>query len=226
MKKLILVRHAKAARRHKHLSDIERALTPRGEKDAKRAARLIQSRGIELGIIVSSPANRALETAHIVARVLEYPVEKIALKQAAYDAPDAEGLYPILRGIEDQYETAVLIGHNPSLEELASSLVIGYDENLPKAGVVEIQLEKDSWPDVLPGDGKIVSDLPAAKNARSGSNSKELRREIGDRITIGIRELLAEIEPETVVALDPEIAKSADLLARKIAKLRKNVPAD
>ncbi|MGB5106122.1 MAG: histidine phosphatase family protein [Candidatus Zixiibacteriota bacterium] len=221
MKALILVRHAKAANRHKHFSDFERPLTSQGEKDAKRLARELKSRGIQPGQIISSPANRALETAHILARELDYPIQRIFLKQSVYDAPDFEALYGAIRNIEDQHETAILVGHNPSLEQLAASLVAGFEICIPKAGVVQIRLEKDSWRDVLPGDGKIESAAAEVPKTPPGPTDKQMRRDLNAKIAVQLTNIVNELGSGDAQIFQSEIKKAADILTRKIIKVHK-----
>ena len=59
---LILVRHAKAIDRMDADDDFERGLTPRGRKDAKRAAEIIASAGLKPDLALVSPAQRTLQT--------------------------------------------------------------------------------------------------------------------------------------------------------------------
>ena len=68
MKLLYLVRHAKSSWRDDNLSDAERPLNKRGERDAPFMADLLQRKGINPDLMVSSPALRALSTAKIFAK--------------------------------------------------------------------------------------------------------------------------------------------------------------
>lgn len=221
MKTLILVRHAKAADRHKHLSDLERALTPGGQKDAKRAARVLKTKGIIPSLFVSSPANRALETAHVFAAELGYPIQRIALKQSAYDAMDAEALFSVIRETEDHHDTVLLFGHNPSLEEFASSLLLGFESELPKAGVVEIAIDKESWRDILPGDGRNPEggDSVVAAPENTLPSAKELRRELRSKIEPALRFVINELHDSGADKLTSEIEEASEMLARRLAKV-------
>lgn len=220
MKTLILVRHAKAADRHKHLSDLERALTPAGQKDARRAARALKSKGVIPSLFVSSPANRALETAHVFAAEFDYPIHKISLKQAAYDAMDAETLFNVIRETEDHHDTVLLFGHNPSLEEFASSLLLGFESDLPKAGVVEIVIDKESWRDILPGDGRSPEgEDSAAATEVAVPSAKELRRELRSKIEPALRFVINELHDSGADKLSGEIEEASEILARRLAKV-------
>lgn len=222
MKTLILVRHAKAVDRHKHLSDMERALTLEGEKDAKRTAKRLKAAGVVPQLFISSPANRALETAHIVAGEYGHPVEKIVLKQTAYDAPDAETLLAALRDIENHHDSVILFGHNPSLAELAENLMEGFEASLPKSGFLVISIAKEDWRDLLPGDGipggaKVKG---ATKSKSVIPTSKELRQQLRPQLAEGIQKLVEDLHGEASHELEKEIAKASELLAGRLAKLK------
>ncbi|MBC7912920.1 MAG: histidine phosphatase family protein, partial [Pyrinomonadaceae bacterium] len=63
MKQLLLVRHAKSDWNNSDLTDFERPLNKRGQKDAPEMAERLLHQHIIPQLIVSSPAVRALTTA-------------------------------------------------------------------------------------------------------------------------------------------------------------------
>ena len=67
MKKLILVRHGKAEDGSPDISDFERSLTSKGKLLSRLVAHKLKAREKSPGILVTSPAFRALETALIFA---------------------------------------------------------------------------------------------------------------------------------------------------------------
>ncbi len=85
MKTLYLVRHAQAVPRQENLPDFERALVPKGLKQARRASSNLKQFAGPPGLFVSSPAQRALETGHAFAEGLGYPVQRIVLQEKFYD---------------------------------------------------------------------------------------------------------------------------------------------
>ncbi len=111
---LILWRHAEAATGE---PDTARPLTERGRRQAERMARFLAPRlPAELRVIVS-PARRAQETARALGRSFE-TVERIAPGCAVAEVLDAAG-WP---GSE---RPVLLVGHQPTLGEVASKLVEG-----------------------------------------------------------------------------------------------------
>ncbi|HEX7493785.1 MAG TPA: histidine phosphatase family protein, partial [Bacteroidales bacterium] len=67
MKKLIFIRHGKAEDPVHEISDFERSLTLKGKIISRLMAQRLMEKEKSPGIIVTSPAFRALETAFIFA---------------------------------------------------------------------------------------------------------------------------------------------------------------
>lgn len=111
---LLLWRHAAAAAGE---PDATRPLTERGRRQAERMARFLAPRlPAELRVIVS-PARRAQETARALGRSFE-TVDRIAPGCDAAEILDAAG-WP---GGE---RPVLVVGHQPSLGEVAARLVEG-----------------------------------------------------------------------------------------------------
>lgn len=111
---LILWRHAEAADGG---ADLERALTAHGRRQAKQMAQWLEARLPKDLCILVSPARRAKETARALERLFEV-VDAIAPGADAADLIKAAG-WP-------DADTAVLIvGHQPTLGEVASLLLGG-----------------------------------------------------------------------------------------------------
>ncbi len=89
MKTLFLVRHAKSSRDDPTLPDKERPLNDRGMRDAPRMGERLAKQGAQPDLILSSPAVRALATAELIAKRLDYKVKDIVVDQRLYAAaPD------------------------------------------------------------------------------------------------------------------------------------------
>ena len=155
MKSLFLVRHAKSSWDDARLSDFDRPLNERGEKDAPRMGELLKKRGTEPDLIYSSPALRALTTAKIIGGVLGYPENKIQTDRQLYHS-DEERLLTFLRNIPDSNNGIMLFGHNPGLTEFANELFKESIGNIPTAGIVTGQLIINSWKEAKPGCGKLL----------------------------------------------------------------------
>ena len=72
MKTLFLIRHAKSSWDDAALPDKERPLNDRGRRDAPKMGERLAKRDVKPDLILSSPAVRALRTAEIIAKKLDY----------------------------------------------------------------------------------------------------------------------------------------------------------
>jgi phosphohistidine phosphatase len=144
VKTLTLVRHAKSSWKHPELTDRQRPLNKRGERDAPEMGRRLAGRGERPDLIVSSPAVRALTTARTIARAVGHAEEEIVLEERVYDADD-EDLLELVRGLDDAFEHVMLFGHNPALTDLVNRLVAEPLDNVPTCGVVRLEHPGATW---------------------------------------------------------------------------------
>jgi len=115
--KVILVRHAIAEEKREDLDDIKRDLTKEGkEKFQKLIPDLIEKLAAQDKrevILWSSPANRAKQTAEIVAEGLQTDIH--AIHDYIYEG-DFESLNNELESVDDG-STVIVVGHEPTLSE-------------------------------------------------------------------------------------------------------------
>lgn len=111
---LILWRHAEAEDR---FPDLERALTPKGRKQAAKMAAWLHKHLAESTRVLVSPAVRAQQTAEAFTKSFK-TVDEIA-PGALYTA--------VLRaaGWHDMHGTVLVVGHQPTLGQAAASLLSG-----------------------------------------------------------------------------------------------------
>jgi phosphohistidine phosphatase len=139
MRRLLLLRHAKAVPATDPLTDSARPLAERGLRDARRIGERLRQHGVRPELILSSPATRALQTAELVAAAMGYAREAIALERRVYLAEPAT-LIAIIAGQSAATETLLVVGHNPGLTELAHQLLPALDvDDLPTCAVVGLE---------------------------------------------------------------------------------------
>lgn len=155
MKRLVIVRHAKAEKAAGRQRDFDRPLAERGRRDAAEMGRRLVARGVHPGAVVASPALRTLETARLIARELDFPWAEIQLPPQAYDADEAT-LLALVRALDDRAAVALLVAHNPGVTLLAQALVPRFDAEFPTAGVAAVDLAIDAWGVARPGCGHLV----------------------------------------------------------------------
>ena len=154
MKKLFVIRHAKSSWKDYSLADFDRPLNKRGFLNAPFMGEYFKDRDIVPDIILSSPALRAKTTAEIIANKVKYK-KQILYEKSIYEA-DIDTLHNILTSLDNKYKSAFIVGHNPGLNLLVDSYV-GFDENIPTCGVVELQIKSDSWKNINSKNIKLLS---------------------------------------------------------------------
>ncbi len=154
MKKLCIIRHAKSSWDEEHLSDFERPLSKRGKNDAPFMGKVLKEKGIHPDIILSSPAKRARKTALAIAAEVNFE-KAITFEPSIYEA-DAKTLLALLTSLHKKYNTVFLVGHNPSLNDLAAHF-LEFNENIVTCGIVEIDFTCKKWSDINPLNARLVS---------------------------------------------------------------------
>lgn len=206
MKSLYLVRHAQAALRKADLPDFERTLVKAGEKTSVNMAKKFKKQGLSPDLLISSTASRALETAHIFAKVLGYPIEKIMVKEELYHEMDPESLLAIIRKVDSKYESLMLFGHNPAFTELAGYLISDFQENMPKTAIVGMKFLRRNWKYLSQGDGKLtLFDYPK----RMAKTTKVMQLDLEANLTEKIQSVLSGIDPKTAAKESKIIRRSA-----------------
>jgi phosphohistidine phosphatase len=155
MKRIILVRHASAVRRHKAPDDFSRALRKRGRREAARMIEWAVGHLDAPDLLLTSPAARALETARIFAEGFAHPRRRIAVDPRIYDAAGPRDLLDVLRGLDDAAGSVMVFGHDPVFTEFASTMAPTFDEAVPKCGVVVLETRRRKWSALRPGDGLV-----------------------------------------------------------------------
>lgn len=138
------MRHAKSSWTSGSLSDKQRPLNARGERDAPLMGQRLVEHGIRPSLILASPAVRAWTTAQVIAREIGYPMEFLQREDGIYMA-SLERLLDTVVAQDNGFNSLMVIGHNPGLTVFANFLSPGITDNLPTAGVVSVQIDRDDW---------------------------------------------------------------------------------
>ena len=149
MKTLLLLRHAQAVH-FGDTSDHDRPLTEKGVQDALRMGRLL--RGIRPSQVLCSTAKRAVATAEAALRVSESNLNIQQLRQL-YDSDLSQHLQ-VLRSVATAIDQLLIVGHNPTLESLAS-LLVRRPIVMKTGSLAIVTVPTDSW-DAL-GDSTTCS---------------------------------------------------------------------
>lgn len=152
MKTLLILRHAEAGWDSADLPDFERPLNERGLAEAPFVGNLMRERNVRAGLILSSPARRARETATLVKKAAGFAAE-IRRDERIYEASPISLLY-LLAETPDEFESVLLVGHNPGLEGLIKILTGGI-QPLPTAALAQIELNIEHWNEIAAETGKL-----------------------------------------------------------------------
>ncbi len=153
MKTLLLMRHAKSSWGNPAWRDFDRPLNGRGLKAAPLMGRYLHAQGLGPDLIVSSPAQRAQQTAQLVKEAAPFAAP-IHYEAGIYEA-SVKDLLNILFALEETAATVLLIGHNPGFAGLLAHLS-GVHEHLPTASIANLTLNADTWPAVRGGCGQLA----------------------------------------------------------------------
>ncbi len=152
MKTLFIVRHAKSSWAAADLADFERPLNDRGIKAAPFMGELMVKHGFQPYVILSSPAIRAKSTALLLKKAAQFEAE-IRYEHRIYEA-SPNSLRQVVTEIDNAYNSALLVGHNPGIEGFIRYLT-GQSEAIPTAALAVIDLNVGSWDTIGDGCGDL-----------------------------------------------------------------------
>ena len=161
MKTLTLLRHAKSGWDDPVARDFDRPLNAKGKRAAAMVGRHMRSLGLTFDHAIASPAVRVSET-----------LEQIESGYGRTIAPDldrrvylasAATLLDVVHGFPAETESALLVGHNPGLEDLVLMLVAdgadplrdAVEDKYPTASIAELKFEGD-WASIATGTARLT----------------------------------------------------------------------
>jgi phosphohistidine phosphatase len=124
MTSLFLLRHAKAAPALPGMGDFDRPLDAAGIGEARRVGAAMAARGMRPDAILCSASLRTRQTLDEIDTLLPGEIPERIFSKALYSA-DAKGYLDEIR--DSSSRALLIIGHNPSTEELGSLLVSRQD---------------------------------------------------------------------------------------------------
>jgi phosphohistidine phosphatase len=148
-KRLALLRHAKSSWDDASLADRDRPLSPRGRRAATRIGRYLRDEGMVPELVLCSSSSRTRQTLDRLE--LDGRVE-ISIEDELYGA-SAGDLLRRVRRIGEPVTTALVIAHNPGIQDLAASLASDPAPlaSFPTAALADLRVAVGTWEDVAPG---------------------------------------------------------------------------
>ena len=169
MKRLLLLRHAKAIPGTTKTGDHGRPLNERGRLDAPRMGIAMQHKRYLPDRVLCSTAQRTLETWEHVAPELDDKPD-VSFSDELYLAP-WKLIANLVRALPKTVNIALVIGHNPGLEECARALARKprsddertrldmLTEKFPTGALAVLDFEGDAWREVAPNAGALIDFL-------------------------------------------------------------------
>jgi len=164
MKRLYLLRHAKAVPAEPALEDHDRELTVRGMHDAGAMARYMRKNGFIPDLILSSSAARTRQTTELVLREI---AARTDYRESLYLA-EAGKILMLVQAAPQNVAGAMVVGHNPGLEDLANLLAREpvrrkervrrdvLEEKFPTAALAVLNFDVEKWRDIRPDEGALA----------------------------------------------------------------------
>jgi phosphohistidine phosphatase len=161
MRRLILLRHAKAEKAKPGESDRDRRLDSRGRREAPKIGLYMARHKLVPQRAVISPSLRTRETWDLLSEELS-AAPLVLYDEHLYNA-SAETILRAIRSSPPDVRSLLLIGHNPGLHEAARLLIASGDvelrerlqENLPTSGLVVMDFAFDDWSNLHPHAGRL-----------------------------------------------------------------------
>lgn len=153
-RELLILRHGKSSW-GSNVDDFDRPLKDRGKRGAQRVGVWLWQQDLRPDLIISSPAERALTTAHKCGKTMDLDIRHVTEDARIYEAT-ADVLLTVLADVAGDVGRLMLVGHNPGLEQLLIFLcgnetaVTEDGKLLPTATLAHLSMPED-WQNLTSG---------------------------------------------------------------------------
>lgn len=154
--RLILLRHAKSDR-SLDVTDHERPLAQRGEREAPQAGRWLDEHVASVDLVLCSTATRARRTCELVTE--QFSADTPIRHDGRLYGASGQELLDRIRELPEELENVLFVGHNPGLEELLTVLTGDYQEL--KTSAIAVLRPTGSWREANPGWARLESLIAA-----------------------------------------------------------------
>ena len=149
MKKIILIRHAKAQQLFS-ISDHDRPLTEVGVQTAIKLAIKSKSYISTNSFIVSSSSVRTSQTAKLFNQIWNLPKFEIIYYNELYTF-ELKKLEKNVKSFPNHYNNIILFGHNCAITDFVNKFGDVLIDNVPTSGFVSIIFDVNNWNDIKKG---------------------------------------------------------------------------
>ena len=154
MKTIYLLRHAHAEDKNVR-ADFSRTLDESGKREARKTGAILKSKNIAPQLILSSSAERTMETSAIVAKELNYPADRIVGEERLYSADESDYL-DFIQKTDNSINSLMLTGHNPGISGLAQALTGTFNNSMSTSSTLVVEFDVRDWKDIRWRKGHFV----------------------------------------------------------------------
>jgi phosphohistidine phosphatase len=165
VKRLFLVRHAKAVPAARDADDHARRLAEQGRADAALMAGYIKRKNYRPDLVLCSDSARTRETLEIGRAITE--MQPCVDYRGDLYLAEPSLLLAVLREVPDRANSVMLVGHNPGLEQIVSMLLkhdqndphhyrSALEEKFPTAAFAVLDFDIADWTQLAEGSGALA----------------------------------------------------------------------
>jgi len=153
LKKIIIVRHSKSSWKDLSLSDFHRPLNNRGKTDGPLMSKYLSNTMDNIDILHSSSSLRTFETSNFFQLNIEF--KNINYDDNLYHS-SANSILSFIKNYPNQYNSAMIIAHNPGLTNFINLITNITLDNLPTTGIAVIDFDCNDWNNISSENGNLV----------------------------------------------------------------------
>ena len=127
------------------LTDRQRPLNARGRHDAPLMGKALSEEVKSIDELIISPSERTKETSLSIKECIKFSSERIV--DRLYHASVVD-ILDVISLVDDAFNSALLIGHNPGLTNFYNKYASEVIDNLPTCGVYRIRISSSQWLDL------------------------------------------------------------------------------
>ena len=165
MKRLFILRHAKAAFNSPSGLDVDRPLTESGKQTAQKLGYKLKGRNEQIDRVWISPAVRTQQTGLFLSATAALDTDTLFTIDWLYQT-NVEELLSNIHQLPNELKSILIIGHNPTLTQVCNALINELNiDNLPTCGIIEIIFKCKNWSEIHSKNGQVVwFDFPKLDN--------------------------------------------------------------
>jgi len=151
MKTLYIIRHAKT---NKTLNDLDRELLPLGIERTNKLGKYLSVNNCKTDVLFSSFANRAVQTANIIAEHIGYQKDKIITQESLY-LTSQEEYFDILVEQSSDIDAIMIVGHNPEITNVARFFVPDFTSYMQTGACFCFDFKTNDWTSIFTAEREV-----------------------------------------------------------------------